>query len=138
MDRKIHLKGFSFEKQSRADRELHAAEADMIYGDSFTRSGEAIREIGNNVTLHFAQLDLTEGGPVRLHLTGRTPLPTTAVTLRLTDAEHAQHTVLMPFARCEEDTEQVFDITVPAGVCDADFVFLPGTQFDFVSFRLEK
>ncbi len=48
---KIHLKGFSFEKQSRAWLPQTAQDADTVYGDSFTRSGSAVTGIGNNALL---------------------------------------------------------------------------------------
>ncbi len=33
---------------------------------------------------------------------------------------------------------QAFPIDVPAGECRVDFVFLPGTKFDFYGFSMEE
>ncbi|MBR6299351.1 MAG: DUF4982 domain-containing protein, partial [Clostridia bacterium] len=51
LDTKVHLKGFRFTRQSRAQRWNAAASADHIYGDSFRTEGTVVRGIGNNVTL---------------------------------------------------------------------------------------
>ncbi len=137
MNQKVHLKGFSFTKQSRAWRVLCAGEADEIYGDDFTRAGDAVRGIGNNVTLHFADMDFGEGGAVKLTLTGATALETCAVNVRVTDAAGSQSTQMCGF-RGAGGADQTFRLTVPAGVCQVDFVFLPGAQFDFERFQFAR
>ena len=137
MTEKVHLKGFSFTRQSRAWLQIRAGEADEIYGDDFTRDGEAVRNIGNNVTLAFRGMDFEAGGAVRLTLAGATQLETCAVNVRVTDAAGGQSTQMCAFRGGGGET-QSFSLTVPAGVCEVDFVFLPGAQFDFESFRFQR
>ena len=133
LDRKIHLKGFRFEKQRRILRFNPAAEADELYGDSFRRENGAVLGIGNNVTLNFHQMDFGEGGKLRLFIKGATPLAVNAVHVRVGDSA-----ALCDFAHSDTPAEQAFDLNVPAGEHDLRFVFLPGCQFDFYGFRFEE
>jgi len=54
---KVHMKGFCFEKQSGAYLRHTAGSAETIYGDCFTRNGDAVTGIGNNVTLTWMDMD---------------------------------------------------------------------------------
>ncbi len=134
-DRKFHLKGFSFEKQSRAFRTCRASGADQIYGDSFIREEDAVRQIGNNVTLTFANMDFGDGGTLRLSVTGATDLKENAIHVRVTAPDGRQETTLCLFARSETVRERIFSVRVPGGRCQVSFVFLPGSRFDFYTFR---
>ena len=137
LDRKVHLQGFSFTRQSRAFLPLSALDADEIYGDDFRRTERGVEGIGNNVTLLFRAMDFGPGGPARLVLHGATPLEKCAVNLRITDAQGEDSTQMLPFAG-PDSGEQAFPVTVPAGMCTVAFVFLPGAQFDFFGFRFER
>ena len=137
MDRKIHLKGFSFTRQSRAWLKLSALEADELYGDDFTRTETQVAGIGNNVTLIYRNMDFGAGGAVRLTLRGATANPVCSVNVRVTDAAGVQTTQMCAFTR-EGGEAQRFDLTVPAGVCGVAFVFLPGAQFDFTDFQFAE
>ena len=53
LDKKVHIKGFTFKKASRAFEILQALECDAVYGDSFEQQADAITGIGNNVSLVF-------------------------------------------------------------------------------------
>ncbi len=137
LDRKVHLKGFRFTRQSRAWLTNRAAGADEIYGDDFVRGEEAVTGIGNNVSLLFGNMDFGEGGPVRLTLRGSTQNPVCSVNVRITDAAGAQTTQMCSFTR-EGGAEQTFALTAPEGVCTVAFIFLPGARFDFETFRFER
>ena len=50
---KVHIKGFTFTRHSRAWDTLAAGACDAVYGDSFTRDGSRVLGIGNNVSLLF-------------------------------------------------------------------------------------
>lgn len=134
LDCKIHLKGFSFTRQSRALRYNPAGEADRLYGDSFIKEGNAVKQIGNNVTLSFQAMDFGGGGKYRLILDGATALPVNTVSLRIVNeqGETAVHT-------CDFQQsawgEQSFTVDAPKGLCEVSFVFLPGSSFDFYGFR---
>ena len=137
MEHKVHLKSFVFERQSRAWLRQTALDADQVYGDSFIRDGEAVREIGNNVSLCWNGLDFGDAGRVRLVLDGRTPLEKNPITLHLRAASGEDRTELLEFAGGDRHI-QTFEIPVPQGEADLSFVFLPGSSFDFWAFVMEK
>lgn len=130
MHRKIHLKGFSFTRQSRGYKRLQAAEADHIYGDSFTRSGGSIAGIGNNVSLVFERMDFGSCQDVEMHIWGKTPLAHHPITVRVQNAAGEEMTQIAEFAG-DGAGEQTFMFHVPGGMCTVTFVFLPGSKFDF-------
>ncbi len=133
LKRKVHMKGFSFTRQSRAWLPLAAGDADAVYGDSFTRDGSAVREIGNNVSLVFEDMDFGPGGLVALTITGGTPLEANAVQVRFWDGSVQQ----CAFAG-GGPAAQRFEIVAPEGCGAVSFVFLPGSRFDFEGFRFER
>ena len=134
MNQKIHLKGFRFEKQSRAFAEHAAGEADEIYGDSFQRDGGAVRGIGNNVSLVFHEMDFGGHKESRLIIRGKTDLKINTITVRLRNTQGELYNEVVDF-RGEGENEQAFSIRVPGGICTVTFVFLPGSHFDFEAFR---
>ena len=138
LDKKVHMKGFSFERQRRALRYHRAAQADRVYGDSFIREAEAVRGIGNNVTLTFERMTFDAAETLRLRLTGATPLPENAVHVRVEDGQGGQETSLCLFRQSDVPREQTFSVRVLPGECTVSFVFLPGSRFDFYGFQFEK
>ncbi|MCD7765127.1 MAG: DUF4982 domain-containing protein, partial [Lachnospiraceae bacterium] len=133
---KIHIKGFSFTRQTLAYERLTALDCRSVYGDQFKQDGEWVRDIGNNVTLEFGELDFGENGAARITVAGRTPLPKNSILLKLEDVE-AENA-----ARLAEADRRVLEF--PGGVGEYTFalepltgkrrvslVFLPGCIFDF-------
>ncbi|MBQ8202381.1 MAG: DUF4982 domain-containing protein [Clostridia bacterium] len=137
MTDKIHLKGFSFTRQSRAWLPLTSLEADAVYGDSFTRTNEGVLGIGNNVSLIYENMDFGAAAKAKLTLDACTPLNENPVTIRFQNADGDQLTGLAQF-RGGQRGEQSFELDVLPGVCSVTFVFLPGSQFDFYGFRFES
>lgn len=134
---KVHLKGFSFTRQSRAWLPQRALDADVIYGDSFTKDADAVRNIGNNVSLVFEQMDFGNCTHARLMLTGATPLKENPITIRIQNEQGESLTALAQF-RGDGAAEQTFPVAVLPGMCTVSFVFLPGCQFDFYGFCFAK
>jgi beta-galactosidase len=62
LQKKVHIKGFSFEEKNRAFEQNLAVESAHIYGDAFTFTENRVEGIGNNVSLEFEQLDFTSEG----------------------------------------------------------------------------
>ena len=137
MRQKVHMKGFVFEKQSRAFIQQAAGSADRIYGDTFRRDGSAVREIGNNVTLSFDAMDFGDACKAMLKIHGSTPLNVNAITVRLTGENGKAVNEIADFAG-EGGNEQEFLVNVPGGMCNVSFVFLPGCRFDFEWFSFKK
>ena len=134
MRHKVHLKGFRFERQNRVNRVMHATEADEIYGDSFRKDGDAVRSIGNNVTLIFRDMDFGAFREADLAITGSTPLNVNTISVRMTARDGETVTEAANFSAAGGDTQR-FRVRIPGDICTVSFVFLPGSQFDFESFR---
>lgn len=137
MESKVHLKGFSFTRQSRAWQQLSGLEADTVYGDSFARGDAGIMNIGNNVTLVYTNMDFGTSTRAALTLDGATPLAVNPVTIRFENEAGETLTTLAQF-KGEGRSRQVFDVEVLPGVCTVSFVFLPGSQYDFYGFQFAK
>ncbi len=137
MTDKIHMKGFIFEKQQNAFIRHSAGSADSMYGDSFSRAGEAVNEIGNNVTLIWNDMDFGGEGEVLLEIEGRTKLTVNTISIRIGNQQGKEIVSIAEFNGKREGIQQ-FRVTVPDGNCTVSFVFLPGSSFDFDSFRFQR
>lgn len=137
MTEKVHVKGFSFTRQSRAWVQQSALKADAVYGDSFTRTEEGVLGIGNNVSLIYEGMDFGEETHARLILDAATALEENPVTIHFEREDGREITSLAQF-RGTGRGEQTFEVEVLPGLCKVSFVFLPGSQFDFYGFRFEK
>ena len=135
---KVHLKGIMFRKQSRAFRINTGRDADEIYGDTYCLSEDAVLDIGNNVTLIYHNMEFPRSGPFALHVYGRTAHDETPVMLRFRNMEGEDKNVRLDFRREDEASDHVFQVSVPEGMCDLNWVFLPGCHFDLYSFRFEE
>jgi len=137
MDCKIHLKGFTFTRQSRAWMHQSALAADAVYGDSFTRNADCIADIGNNVSLVYENMDFGDCRKALLTIDGVTPLKENPITVRFQNEAGESLAALAQFKGTERG-EQTFEVEVLPGVCTVSFVFLPGCQFDFYGFTFRQ
>lgn len=128
---KVHIKGFSFTRKNKAFEQLFAGDCDQIYGDTFERDGEWMRGIGNNVTLAYQDMDFGENGVSEIRICGKTPLAKNTIILNVKDEEKERRIVLEYTKR---EGEQIFTLEKISGTCEIQFIFLPGSQFDFHSF----
>lgn len=139
MRAKVHLKGFRFTRQEKAYERLWAVEADSVYGDSFRKEGRAVRDIGNNVTLVYENMDFGEGGADSVVICGRTPLERNSIHIHFTDASGETVNRILEFAgENGGEREQVFPIEKLTGRGKVEIIFLPGSCFDLVSVRFVR
>lgn len=132
----FHVGGFSFARPVKETSEICAADCESVYGDKFTRETDAVTGIGNNVMMNFGEFDFSDAPPAAVVITGRSKLPSNSIHLIFkTDTEVRE---LCEFARSEEYTERRFNIGGISGKGEVSFVFLPGSDFDFKSFRFER
>ena len=133
---KMHIKGFSFTRQSRAYSDIRALDADSIYGDTFTKTSDCVEGIGNNVTLAFENIDFGDAGTTEVTICGRAPEGTNTIHLRFkNDSEEIKE--ILEFKQSSEYEEQSFKIAKRMGIWNVSYVFLPGSNFDFRSFRFK-
>ena len=134
MKDKVHMKGFCFEKQMNAYISHSAGSADLLYGDCYEREGCAVNHIGNNVTLTWNNMDFGGAQEVIAEIHGKTPLDSNTICIRITNTQGTECNNAVEFNGNGGETQQ-FMIRVPEGPCAVSFVFLPGSSFDFSSFR---
>ncbi|WP_127538474.1 glycoside hydrolase family 2 TIM barrel-domain containing protein [Paenibacillus illinoisensis] len=137
LKQKIHIKGFSFERQSRAFEQNTAASCDHLYGDTFSIQDEYVEGIGNNVSLEFENMDFTTEGTSKLVIYGCSPIDKNTIHIRFA-GEDGQSNQLVEFTHSEGYEERVFELEQVSGEQKVTFIFLPGSQFDFGWFRFEK
>lgn len=137
LQKKVHIKGFSFEKKNRAFATNLATECDRIYGDTFTMEKQSVEGIGNNVSLIFEQMDFTAEGTSKLVLCGRTPIDKNTIHVRF---EHGEESInhIIECTHSDEYREYTFDFEKISGMQKVTFIFLPGSDFDFGWFRFER
>ncbi|MCM3134065.1 DUF4982 domain-containing protein [Paenibacillus polysaccharolyticus] len=137
LKQKIHIKGFSFERQSRAFETNAAASCDHLYGDTFTIENDRVAGIGNNVSLEFEQMNFTSEGTSKLVIYGASAIDKNTIHIRFSGAD-GQSNQLVEFTQSEGYEERTFELEPVYGEQKVTFIFLPGSQFDFGWFRFEK
>lgn len=150
MNQKVHMKGFSFRYYEKAFGKLYAGEAAKVYGDSFERRGNTVEEIGNNVTLEFPNMDFGKKGAGKIAIWGRTPLAKNTIHIHFTNEEGDTLIRIVEFPGNPDEsrtqsamtarekppyTLQEFSIEKLCGKGKVEFIFLPGSSFDFEAFR---
>lgn len=134
---KVHIKGFSFERQNRAFKQNTAASCDRIYGDTFTLVEDRVEGIGNNVSLEFEHMDFTGEGVSKLVINGRSPIDNNTIHIRFA-GENGESNQLVEFKKSAGYEERVFKLEQVTGVQKVTFIFLPGSNFDFGWFRFVR
>lgn len=124
------LRGFSVQKQEKAFSRLCASECSKIYGDAYTIKEERVEQIGNNVILEFEHMDFGEKGAEEIKICSRSELSMNPVQIRFTGDMGSSLQIVKPVGS-REYQEQTFSIEPLKGAGKVEFVFLPGSSFDF-------
>jgi len=132
---KVHIKGFSFAKQSRAFSQNRAVDCDFIYGDTFSKRAEVIEGIGNNVSIEFADMDFGSEGAGKLVIYGRAPIDNTIHILF--SGEQGEKVQIIEFKKRSAYEAVEFELGRITGLQKVTFIFLPGSNFDFGWFRFK-
>ncbi len=130
------IEGFYFEKRPKEFSEIASVYCDKIYGDKFTVNQDDVTGIGNNVVLDFGEFDFTGESPSAIAVTGRSLLPQNSINILVSG--DTEKRLIIEFERSEEYVERIFPIEPLSGKCGVSFTFLPGSDFDFKSFRFIK
>lgn len=131
---KVHIKGFAFQRRSRAWDQICARGFDNLYGDRFTLEESSVEGIGNNVSLVFREMDFGDRGCTGIAIRGRSRLENNTIHLRF-EGSDGQTRQVVEFPGSEDWTEVSFALEPVYGKQDVTFLFLPGCDFDFSSFR---
>ncbi|MCR5322880.1 MAG: DUF4982 domain-containing protein [Lachnospiraceae bacterium] len=134
---KLHIKGFEFKKPDKAFAKVYAIENTRVYGDTFTVTDDAVERIGNNVTLEFDNMEFGNRSAGKLVICGISHTENNSIHLKLTYANGGSEKTLLEFEHTEDYEEKTFDLSSidTAGCEKVEFVFLPGSDFDFRYFR---
>jgi len=132
LHQKVHIKGFSFKKIEKAHEQLNAKDYSVIYGDSYKVTPEAIEQIGNNVTIEFADMDFSKAEATKLYICGRTPLNLNSIQVKFDDGNNTQ---MVGFSKTVDFEVQEFHLQSVNARQKVSFIFLPGCNFDFKWFK---
>lgn len=125
--------GFAMDRQSKAYGRLRANEYSMITGDSFVEQNDGIYSIGNNVDIEFSDMDFTDGVS-KITITGRANKTENPVHIRFFKGDEVIKQ-MVEFPVSDKIESRTFDIEGFTGSGKIDFIFLPGSDFDFIDFQ---
>lgn len=132
---KTHFKGFTFRRKNRAYDVLQAGLCDELYGDTFTKAGDAVENIGNNVTLTFRNLDFEHAGTDSVCIRWRSGKQENTAQILFSGAQRKAR-VMLRLPPTDNYTEEVFPLgRVITGLRDVSFIFLPGSSLDLAWIR---
>ena len=134
----IYLHGFYFDKSPKAFAKLRALDANLIAGDTFTKTAEAVEGIGNNVNLDFSDMDFGEAGAANLTICGKSNSENNTINIKFFAADGTSTTQVIEFPHTDDYEEKTFEIKPVTGEQKISFVFLPGSNFDFKWFKFIK
>ena len=116
---------------------LRALDANLITGDSYKITDEAVEGIGNNVNLDFNDMNFGDKSATSLTICGRSNTDNNTINVKYFDNDGKSTTEVIDFAHTDEYEEKTFNIEPVSGEKKISFVFLPGCNFDFKWFRFE-
>ena len=131
------LHGFYFDKSPKAFGKLRALDANLIAGDSFKRTDEAVEGIGNNVVLDFADMNFGDKSASKLTICGKSNSENNTINIKFFETDGTSTTQIIEFAHTDAYEEKTFELKPVTGEKKVDFVFLPGCNFDFKWFKFE-
>ena len=135
----LYLHGFYFDKTPKAFAKLRAFDADLITGDSFTKTEQAVEKIGNNVNLDFDNMNFgdPDKGTTTLTICGKSNTPNNTINIKFFASDGTSTTQVIEFAHTDDYEEKTFQLQKVTGRQKISFVFLPGCNFDFKWFRFK-
>ncbi len=133
----LSLNGFTFTYFEKAYGTLFAMENNMMNGDYYEINGEAVENIGNNTDIEFKNMNFGEKGLRQITICGRSRIPMNTIHVRFTDENGVGKNQIVEFPQSEDYQELSFPLDPVYGLQKVNFIFLPGSKFDFKYFRFE-
>lgn len=139
-DVKMSLQGFSFTKINKAYARLLASDNSTITGDSFVIENDAIRQIGNNVTIEYKNMHFDKDGLRAVTIHGRSHIEVNTIHIRFvpTDGTGESINQIIDFPYSETSQTLTFELKPVSGSYDLNLIFLPGCKFDLEWLQFEK
>ena len=105
----------------------------------FTRDGDAIRGIGNNVTIEYKDLHFSEQGFGAITICGRSHIEMNTIHVRFIPADGTGETInqVIDVPYSEETMTLRFPLQPVSGDYDLNLIFLPGCKFDLEWLQFE-
>lgn len=137
---KMSLQGFYFTKIDKAYAKLLGSDNANVTGDMFTIDGDAIREIGNNVTVEFDNMHFDEEGFNKITIHGRSHIEMNTIHVRFAPADGSDNIInqIIDFPYSDEAQTLTFDLEPVYGDYNLNLIFLPGCKFDLEWLQIEK
>ena len=136
----LYLHGFYFDQSPKAYAKLCVLDANLITGDSFTKTSDAVEGIGNNVNIDFEDMDFAGNqtkDQTSLTICGRSNSENNTINLKFFAPDGSNKTCVIDFAHTDNYEEKTFRLPQISGLQKVSFVFLPGCNFDFKWFKFE-
>ena len=134
----LYLHGFYFDKTPKTFAKLRALDADLITGDFFTKTTQAVEKIGNNVNLDFANMNFGDNGTTTLTICGKSNTPNNTINIKFFAQDGTSSTQVIEFPHTDDYEEKTFPLQKITGLQKISFVFLPGCNFDFKWFKFSS
>jgi beta-galactosidase len=136
-DDSFQLRGIRFQKLERAYKRQPVVECDSVYGDTYKVICGKLEGIGNNVSIVFEHMDFGTEGTEAVTMRYRTGRDFNPVQLRFSHAE-GNHIQMIEAKKQEEYGEVTYTIEKIRGCGTLQFIFLPGSCFDFDWFEFHR
>ena len=135
----MSLQGFYFTKVEKAYAKLLASDCSNVTGDMFTIDGDAIREIGNNVTVEYTNMHFSKDGFHRITICGRSHIEMNTIHVRFAPADGSDNVInqIVDFPYSDESQVQTFELEPVSGDYNLNLIFLPGCKFDLEWLQFE-
>lgn len=137
MPHEVYLHGFYFDKTQKALSKLRALDADVISGDTYNCTLENVENIGNNVSLDFANMNFGDKKAAKLTICGKSNTENNTINVKFFGEDGNNSTQVIEFSHSDDYEERTFEIQPVTGMQKLSFVFLPGCNFDFKWFKFE-
>lgn len=132
----FQLKSLIFNPICHGLEKINTIDYDEIFGDSYKVEGTTVTNIGNNVTLTYQNMNFGNHPVTKLSICGRSDLENNSIHVKIVTTNSSTYE-LLEFGKSVDYVERTYEITPIAGEAEVQFVFLPGSQFDFSWFMFQ-
>ena len=126
----VHFRGFVFEQQNRAYEKLSILSCDTHVGHQYIEEPWGYSNIGNNVSFGFERMNFSQGIS-HVEICGHSPIDKHAIKVQFKQSNGDKQSEVIYFNQSLSFETKTFKLNQPNGIVDVEFIFLPGSKFDF-------